>query len=109
MNRALVLSLLVSSLTACQSTLDTPIARDDSCCGAIAPPVVPWDRQPLPPGPGDTASLYLYESPSDPSHTWAYRLDGNQLIAIYDLKQEWKAAFIASFLNVCPKPSKLRG
>jgi hypothetical protein len=100
MRRALAFSYLITSLTACQSTMNA-VERNSSYCDAVMPDLQPWDGLPLPPPQTDTTAVYLYGSPLDASHTWGILVDGNHVTARYDIGAQQMASFVAAYVGPC--------
>jgi hypothetical protein len=95
---ALVPSLLLAHLCACELSTDTT-ARGASSCGDVVPALTPWNGQ-LIPGPATASNaLIVCESPVDAKRLIAYAVDGGKVAATLDLPAEQLGAFLATQLQ----------
>jgi hypothetical protein len=101
MFRVLALLLFLTDLTGCQPTLDS-IERAALSCDDQMPPLVTWVGQPLPHPETGSLSVFVYDSPSSKdNHTWAIVLDGDQVVARFDIKPTNIASFGLAFAAKC--------
>lgn len=95
---ALVPSLLLAHLTACEPSTDTT-TRGASSCGDIVPALTPWNGQLLPAPSTASNALIVCESPLDAKRLIVYAVDGGKVAATLDLPSEQLGAFLATQLQ----------
>lgn len=95
---ALVPSLLLAYLGACEPSTDTS-ARGASSCGDVVPALTPWNGQ-LIPGPATASNaLIVCESSVDAKRLIAYAVDGGKVTTTLELPSEQLGAFLATQLQ----------
>jgi hypothetical protein len=99
--RALVPSLLLPCLAACELTTDT-IARSAASCDEVLPGFTQWNGQPLPP-PATESNAMFFCHPV-PSQALAIAVDSGKIAAAVALPADQLGAFIAAQLQVNPMP-----
>jgi hypothetical protein len=100
MVRVLAALLLLASLTACQPTVDI-VEQHEFTCDAVTPDLTPWLGQPLPQPQTGSLSLFLDDSPIVAGKTWGTLLDGDQVVARYDVKPGDRRSFVVAFIDTC--------
>jgi hypothetical protein len=99
MIRAIAFALLLACLAACTATLDTTAtAAESPLCDAVMPKLIPWDGNAFT-LTTEMTGIHICESPSEPTHLWAFVVDGDQVTAKVDIKPEQLAQFFQLVLG----------